>query len=442
VSTLTGPLVAALKVAVDSKSTQLWSLLRTVCVDLVELYGDNDIDLGEDVGADRLKMAVIYLLAAIKVSNQRTNLTKNCIDLSADAAFDAPLGEELKRLVADLSSSSATPDPEEIRRIAAAEAEAAAAAAKAPPAKGKPAAKGAAAGAGAAAGTALVPSGRDALYLLCALLRERDPLWADSSEQQLCADLHSLLRTSFPVYSSRCALAESPDPNGPLDVPNGTISTLYIPTKAPAAFAAVLERQPNQLDYSTSGLYSHVSIFFLLGDAKTAAAGAGATPAAPEPGSSREPILTKLVLPRVDVVHVEKTLRDLRDVLLDAEAKLFPTVLRNCQSAFGDCLVQLLGLLKNGIISQPKSFEGESATARGNLYEVVETPPAAPNGLSSYEIQLPVGEAGTVITLKTTGDLLLHFADALCPDKDTELLKDNAVTAFIRVALGYKVSVK
>lgn len=436
-NTLVGPLTAALEIVVKSQSTQLWALVRTVCIELVEVYGDHDIDLGDDIASQRLKMAVVYLLTAIKVSNQQAALTKNAIGLSSDPSFDGTPSEELKKLVVNLSSSSATPDPAEQARIAAAEAEAAAAAAKAP-AKGK--AKAPAAGAPVAGGP-LSPNGRDALFLFCSLLRERDPLYLDTSEQQLCADLHSLLRTSYPLYNTKCCLAECPSPSSTIDVATATVSTLYIPTKAPEAFTAILERQPNQFDYSVAGLYSHVSVFFLLGDAVSP------TPAASSAGdgtNSKEPILTKLVLPRVDVVFIEKALRALRDRLLDAEAKNYHTVIRACQAEFGAVLVQLLGLLKNGIITQDKAGTDLSASAdRTEVdkgYQLGET--KAATGASTYELTLPVGEENTPLAMKCSADLMLHFADVLCPDKDTELLKDNNVCAFIRLAQGYKVIVK
>jgi hypothetical protein len=434
--TLVGPLTAALEVTVQSQSTQLWSLMRTICIELVEVYGDHDVDLGEELGPQRLKMAVVYLLAAIKVSNQKTVLTKNSIGLAADASFDSNPSEELKSLVANLSSSSATPDVDEMRRLAAAEAEAAAIAAKAPPAKGK--AKAPPAGA-AVGGSSLAPSGRDALYLLCALLRERDPLWLNSPEQQLCADLHSLLRTSYPLYKTKCCLAECPNPNGPLDVANATVSTLWIPTKSPDAFNAVLERQPNQFDYSTAGLYTHVSVFYLLGDAVLPTA---TTTAAGEAGNSKEPILTKLVLPRVDVVYIEKALRDIRDRLMDAEKKSYTTVIRACQDDFGDTLVLLLGLLKNGIITQekPGSVEAARVAELEKVYRVVESKSAT--GAAAYELVLPVGDGNMSVALKVTADLILHFAEVLCVDKDAELLKNNYVSAFLRAALGFKVAVK
>lgn len=430
-----GPLTAALEVTVKAQATQLWALVRTICIELVEVYGDHDLDLGEEIGPQRLKMAVIYLLTAIKVSNQHANLTKNSIGLASDPSFDANPSEELKKLVINLSSSSATPDIDELRRNAVAEAEAAAAAAKAPPAKGKPV-KAAAPMPGA--GSTLAPNGRDALYLFCALLRERDPLWTDTTEQQLCADLHSLLRAAYPLYNSKCCLAECPNPSGNIDVANSTVSTLYIPTKAPEAFTAVLERQPNEFDYSKSGLYSHVSVFFLLGDAVTPTA---TTLSAGDGANSKEPILTKLVLPKVDVVHIEKTLRNIRDTLLDAEKKSYTSVIKSCQRSFGDVLVLLLGLMKNGIITQEKSSAGDT-TAGGAEPAFQLTEGKAANGAAVCDLVISVGDARTPVMLRLTADLILHFAEVFCPDKDTELQKDNFVCAFIRAALGYKVSAK
>ena len=353
--TLIDPLTAGLEIAVQTQSSHLWSLLRSICTELLEIYGDHDLDLGEEIGAQRLKFAVIYFLAAIKISNQEFRFMRNRVGLYEHPTFTTPPPDELLHLITNMSSSSATPDPEEEHRLAAAAEADAAAAAKAPPAKGAKGGKGdkkAAAGAGAGDGDRIVPGGRDALHMLFSLFKECDPLWLCSSEAFACADIHSLLRTTYSFYNSQCCLSECPSPESTVEVPNSSVSTLFIFTKTPDAFAAVLERQPNDFDYETSGLYSHVSIFFLLGDAVLPTA--TATTSGATTGNSKEPILTKLVLPREDCTYIEKTLREIRFRMMDTESKKFQKPRRVCQYEFGDVLVLLLGLLKNGIITQDK----------------------------------------------------------------------------------------
>jgi hypothetical protein len=117
-------------------------------------------------------------------------------------------------------------------------------------------------------------------------------------------------------------------------------------------------------------------------------------------------------------------------------------VIRACQDEFGDALVLLLGLLKNGIITQekPGSVEAARMAELEKVYRVVESKSAT--GVAAYELVLPVGESNTSIALKVTADLILHFAEVLCVDKDAELLKNNNVSAFLRATLGFKVAVK
>jgi hypothetical protein len=419
-------------------------------MELSELYGDHSVDLGEEVAPMRLKVAVIYFLAAIKFSDQFALVTRNCIAISSDQSFDVNPTEELIQLVTTLSSSSATPDAVDAQRRKTTEAT--------PPTAATDSAKGAKAAAPATAkggkaatavqpaavATELKPNGRDALFLLSSLLREQDPLWLGSEESILCADLHALLRATYPIYAQQCCVEQVPDAiGGSIGVPQGSVSTLYSPVTAPRDFPP-----PNAVfDYSSAvaGRLSHVSVFFLLGDAVTPSA------APPSSSNSNEPILLKLVLPRIDVVRVEKQLRSVRDRLVDAEAKANPGALQSARRDFGTVVCVLIGLLQNGIIidrwrDEENDHRGDEENDRGDAssvdrsFEIVES--KATGAASAYVLNVAVAgrASGTdTVSVPVHPQVLLHLADVCCPDRDVLLLKDGEVCRLLRTTLGYKV---
>ena len=480
VSTLTGPLTAALEIAIQSTTTiaaaipsrsagtHLWPLLRTACMELSELYGDHSVDLGEELMPMRLKVAVLYFLAAIKFSNQFALVTRNCIGISSDQSFDVlnPT-EELFQLVTTLSSSSATPDADDVQRRKATEATPTAtdsANAKGSKAAAPAAAKGgktAAAVQPVAVATELKPNGRDALFLLSSLLREQDPLWLGSEESNLCADLHALLRATYPVYAQQCCVEQVPDAAaamgyGSIEVPQGSVSSLWNPVKAPLDFPpsnAALDSS----SASAAGRLSHVSVFFLLGD------NAVTPPSAAPPSNSNEPILLKLVLPRIDVVRVEKQLRSVRDRLMDAEAKANPAALQSARQDFGTVVCVLIGLLQDGIIinrwsGEEKDGDAADGSSVDRSFEIVESKASGVGvggggggvggGAAAYVLNVAVpGRASSSSSYTTTTTtvsvsvhpmVLLHLADVCCPDRDVSLLKDGEVCRLLRTTLGYK----
>jgi hypothetical protein len=106
-ASLLGPLRAALEVAVAGAHP--WDLMRALCIQIIECYGDHRIPLSEDA-SERIKLAVMYLVTAIKLGNQQVTITKKLAILSADKVF-AVAADELSMILTQCSSSSATPLP-------------------------------------------------------------------------------------------------------------------------------------------------------------------------------------------------------------------------------------------------------------------------------------------------------------------------------------------
>ena len=417
------PLRAALEVGVFG-SSHPWKTMRKACVQLVESFGDHDLQWDADE-AFRLKMAVMHLITGIKIGRQFSLVKQDLIGLSADKTFASPVVGALGGILASVSSSSATPEntPE-------AAAVAAAAAAGAGGGKGKAAAS--ATPAGALAG----PTGRDALFLLMTTLREFDPLWTDGFEADLAADLHSLLKKDYPVYGEKAALRGVPDPVADItgSVAGGSVSVLWLPTHAPANFASQVDPS-----FTDTGLYTHVAAYFLLGNElvappppvvpeKGAKPAKGAPPAPMAPLTPpADPVLTKAVLYRAHLTKAERLLRNARDRLTDATLKNWPDVTRGCAEEVGRIMGDYTELLVNGILPGLKPQIAETVVRPP--FEVTETGPHAYVIEFNFEVRR--------CKLTVSDDKLESLANIFACAEDSDAVQDNEICILVRAMFGH-----
>ena len=332
-------------------------------------------------------------------------------------------------------------------------------------------------------------SGRDAVFLLSALWREMDSIvnltWSEGSEADVIADIHHFLLKQCPMYAAKCVLAPakllSADvTSSSASIPIGSVSSCWSASAAPEGFMAALASASkafaNGADYYSShgGLFSHVTAFLLLGDKKdinaaaTAAATAAAAAAAPAakgakkedpsklvpaaPMESVQPVLTKVMLPRVDLASIEKQLRDVRDKYLNVLPKNVTLEIRACNENFSDLLVALVWLLQNGTMYVPGSVANTpvSPSARLGLWVRVEREIIEKSGVDfSVALTLPredavvgddkEGSGGThSITVPIHERFMLNLANVLTPNVALDSLLDNDVCQLLRFSLGYE----
>ena len=391
------PLQAALVVAQQPGGAHPWSLMRDVCVQLAECHADRAVDWGADP-AVRMQMALQYLQSAIRLSGQLRSITHDVVGLTQDKGFSAPVPEDLATLLAAATSSSAT--------LPAAP----------PPAPVDPKAKAPAKGAAVAA-VSQGPDGRDALFLLSAMLREGRGQWPDAPQWDDQADLHQLLKGYVPAYASRCTLATLPSPTAQAQVPAGSVSALFCPARLPDGFPDDVVQDQHL------GLFSHVAAYFILG--------------AKDP--ARGPELTKIVLLRRDVVATEKALRDLRDAA--AAHKAAGADLVGDAAALSDILFRLCQLLAQGFIDTETRAEAR-AQAQAALTEKERERDATPRvcvdeAALSARLVFPAASPEP-LAVPLDDALLLGLADLLSCDKDTDALSNPTLCAFFRGALGYR----
>ena len=330
-------------------------------------------------------------------------------------------------------------------------------------------------------------NGRDAIFLMGALLREMDNTitltWSEGSEADVTADIHHFLLKQCTAYAAKCVLAPDklPDLTSPsVSIPIGSVSTHWSPSAAPEGFMASLASKAfaNGADYysTAGGLFSHVTAFLLLGDKKdtnaaAAAAAAAASAAPPAKGAKKEdpskqvaatpvesvqPVLTKVMLPRVDLRSIEKQLRDVRDKYLDVLPKSVTLEIRACNEKFSDLVVSLVWLLQNGTMYVPGSAANTpiSPSARLGLpvraeseiiekssaeFSVTLTFPRDHDDTEGEEKEGGGGGGGThSISVPINEKFMLNLANVLSPGVALDSLLDNDVCQLLRFSLGYE----
>lgn len=435
------PFSAALQIAIDT-SAHPWQLMNDICVQYVEAFGDHALDFGDDNNSSRLKWASLYLLNAIKIKKQHSLLARNTVALSNELDFLTAPDEELMKIIVGCSSSSATKKKggdlvEEVQ-------------ADDPKAEKKDKAKVATTGPPKLDS----PNGRDGLYLLVSLLRECDNIWTDTMEQNLCIDMNYLFKSKYSSFSKLCLLAVPPSTNEELTVPIGSVSTLWRATKAPDVMQQE-EEEEDEADLSeeakeklktlnTVGLYSYCAVFFLLGDKSKSVAesevsaikgkpGKGKDIAAPVVEKSKEPVLTKLVLPRFEVVKFEKRLRRLKDQYVDAEAKKQVELITVYNTQLAELLMSMRSLVKHGSSSASIAVSSENGY-EGDQYSIAEKEGESGKVLLSIP-SLDNPKHLTTVTIST--DFIQHLADVFCVDVATECLVNNDICCLVRDALGF-----
>ena len=392
-SIYTEPLTNALSIAITSAHS--WDLIKLICIQLVECYANptflNQVATDEfddnrmvDPSTNAIKIAACYIVHAIRASNQMAMLTRNPFVLSSDISFNtAP--DEIIYLLESLTSSSATKLPE--LNPAAVPID--------------PKAKAPSKGATASSGVDIKVNGRDAIFLLSSIMRETNSLLLDCFEREVMSDLHNIMKKVYPVYSNKCSLSNTPDPNGNLTVPASSIYTLWMFSVAPA---------DDSCASSNSGLYTHACVYFLLG-----------------PKSSGDPILTKLCLLRKDVNELENRLRNLSFNYADSVEKkvLNDTMKLNYGDRFGNILVDMVNLFQNGRII---ITENELNTSKEFNIDV------APDGVLGVTFKL---RDDVSIKFTLTEQLINKFADIMSCDKDLDALLDSDINSLLITTLGF-----
>lgn len=407
---------AALQASFDSAHP--WEMMKSTCLQLIEVYGDNSIELDVE---SRLLKAVVYLISAIKISKQYRYLLNNSITLGVDNAFAANVPDEITNLLLAFTSSSASKSLEQSIPAAVD-----------PKAKGKTPAT--------AASTETGPNGRDALEMLISFLRESDNLWLDSYERDMAIDMHSLLKKTYAPYGSSCSLSLIPDPDSNPLVQSGSVNTLYTLVKTPADFV-----HPSAVMLEV-GLYSHVTAYYLLGSKATevaitdpAAKGKGAPPTAAAPVGTADPVLTKIAIYRPDLVTIEKSLRDARDGLLDGLSKKVSDIVSKIGNDLCPLLISLVGLLKNGLILEGAGTKKDSLNDDDEIEKFVDRCPETTASVSEENgktiIAMNIG--GITCKLFVEEGTLARLADVVTFDKDCDSIIDNSILSFMRIVLGY-----
>jgi hypothetical protein len=218
----------------------------------------------------------------------------------------------------------------------------------------------------------------------------------------------------------------------------GSVNTLYTLLKTPTDFVHPSGKT------SDVGLYSHVTAYFLLGSKAvetapdTAAKGGKGAPPPTAPVPTADPVLTKIVIYRPDLVSIEKALRDTRDSLMDGLSKKFNDIVSKIGNALCPLLISLVGLLKNGVILEGAGMK-KVANDDDDVEKFVDRCPEISTTLSEENgktiITIIIG--GISCKLPVEEATLARLADVVTFDKDCDNIIDNNILSFMRILLGY-----
>lgn len=413
------PLRTVLELGVEGTSHP-WATMREAAMQLVEILGNQDVQLKMD-GSGRMKAAVTYLIAAIKLGVQNATIEHSILGLCGDGAFAAQPSPELSNILDAVSSSS-------VKTGVPSAGGGGVAVAGGGKGKGMPA---------AAVATATGLSGRDALLLLLTTARECDPLWGDGPDVDVVSDLHNLIKREFPPYAKNCTMMSIPDPNAELKVSVNSVSTLWSLLKTPSITAL-----PVDSSYADSGLFSHVAVYFLMGtitslvtpdvSAAPPTKGKGAAVPAPTAEEVGEPVLDKRVLYRPHLDMLEGRVRGLRYKWNDAINKKFYDVALQHVQQLGLTICLLIELLHNGFLSvSQRNVEGDvdsiPLTSRFKIDQTTDNAHILCVNLpSSQECQLTVADG-----------LFERLANLFCFKLDCEFIVDRELCLLLRFAMGH-----
>lgn len=406
-----------------------WKLLSTVCVELVECYGNTRLQFDtsecEGDGLDRLKMACLYLICACRLQNQSRTVLRSPLSLCASKAgglTENVSSNYLTTILDSFVSTSCTPSYMTSQVVAAG---------------GSPKT--------VVDSSAAPLTGRDAISLLSSTTRECDPLWLDGFERGVLTDVHHLLRTSYPtVFTPSCTLTSVPSADSvtPLSVLVGGMYSIWVtmnkeipivvstgttPGNSPQK-AALKSR--NSSDNNRS-MFNHFTGYFLLGVGDTSGApaspGKGAA-AVPTNEISSAPFLTKVVLQRSQVVDIECSLRDLRTNLEKA--------LINKSQGPGACaenLGRILVLIME-LFGESSKHSNSHDNAKQIKYECVDDPSGGANMSVKVKIASD-GEEDVVCSVPVDDECILMLANLFTSNMCVEGSVNTAVCSFLRMAL-------
>jgi len=238
------------------------------------------------------------------------------------------------------------------------------------------------------------------------------------------------------------------------------------PTKAPIEFIEPLD-PPTEC-----GLFSHVLVYFLLGpkqvqvapvvaavvDPKAKGKANAASITAPTVEAIGDPILTKVVLFKPHVMALERSFRNLREKLREANAKDWSLVVTACGMNLGELLSQLASLLKDGFIT-PKDEPVVSGAVNPTVTSGDTLAASIPNTTDGLQLQettrqefelQPVSdsrpypvvkfmafESAGICLVPLQDECIAKLADLLTFVRDVDAVIDNDICTFFRAALGY-----
>lgn len=278
------------------------------CLEVVECYGNVNLTI-DCHPAERLKMAVKYLMTAVKLDNNKYDLEFNINKVLEDSTISSNsfCDEELDSYLQSISSSSSygntvTPLPQQEDIVLPAKAPVLGKDGKPVLEKSKSSVESKKPSSTPA--SAIVekkPTSRDAIYLISTMMRECDPFWCDGNAYDVLHDVIAMTKKSFVQFGNKYFTKILPLIGEELVVVEATLTSLWsLSSNADSTLSSS----------SKNGLYDMLTGYVVLGGLKpTTIAGASIY-------ATLEPFLTKIVINRSEFERLSVDMLKTKERLL------------------------------------------------------------------------------------------------------------------------------
>ena len=417
VTDLLSPCVTSLEVSVTDIHS--WEGMCQAAVQLLELYGSDVVEVEVDYSKS-LMMAVMYLQTAIKLTNQRARVTTEILVLCADKSLSSPCIDDVQQILTPLFSLTET-------AVATV-----------------PVIGGSSTGSSGSKNTPIVaatgPTGRDALFILSAIMREVDRTWLDGVYSDLQWDLHHALKKTSTTYATQCCLQHLPaSMSTPPSVTLGAVYSLWV-SSPPSQSDNTNDTTDSKNQWTSAssgnaGSFNYVTGYFVIGtpiaadDTKggvkgkappiLSGTGGGGSSNNTGPAAAAEPVLKQVVLWRTDVIDISmsavRLVEAIKSVTKDTQEDNHQSIV----TSFSDLLIQVYSLLKHRKVikgSLPEGIRFES---------VVE-------GLS-YSVKVTIQSSGRSCQIPLSELVALKIADIFTVAKGCDGTVDATLCDFFRL---------
>ena len=371
---------SALQLAVESSHP--WELMKYICIQLVE------VSIGVSGEACYNMDACKYFDLAVKVKNQLNVLDKKPCSLVEEASFSIESSPMLLSIVSNcfLKDSMAPSNSDR--------------------------------------------DSKEAIYYLSSLLRESKPLWLDSIQLDMMADLCWLLGQACPLYAQKCLTSTLLSDETPFAAAECAVSSIWQPAfirnDPPPPTPGQPQKKKGPIPPEDT-FEPYLTTYLLLGNVSESASKHpdSVLETSGGSGASTAPVFIKLVLSRVTAVDFEKSIRALSEQFAESAMSEREDLAKERLEMWGTLIQSMVELFRS------------SSHASSSHKKVVDIGPIDFSIVSVAEGKVSLSTALTSFTFVIDASMIKKLCDVFSPDIAVDSFVDYYICTLLRFSLGY-----